>query len=349
MRSTRFQSHLGQPVDVRAWPCRDHLPDMVCCPACMIGAGSSAMTTRSRYLLASAVLLPAAWLLALICINEVLLNDMHWIQHADGSSSSTNHHPSSQYTAAVGGLMETSLRAQLGDISSFLNLGRLQRRLRAQDVTVPLGSLGLLTLTAHPSDMGLIASVIMPQLLLGLLIVEWLRTRRGFNSSSSQQHQGEAAAPPDTSPSQATASSSSGGDGVSSGGDGVSSSGSSSDRSLLVFTQASAGLPSSAAAWLALIKLLPMVCAWGSAWGPSWSGHPPSQLLQLQHPWTPFLLASITLLSQVITSIPALSSQHHHTPPAPRHHYCTTPPPPPLAGWLDTQLMHVRGRAYTMD
>jgi hypothetical protein len=250
------------------------------------------------------LLLPLAWLLARVCVIEVVLHDVHGALsqlatpasgRGDLSSSSgvsgrgsscalahAAHATNGSYAAAVAALARTQQPAAGGSVLSFLRLDACAQQLRAAGARLPLGSVSAAAVAAHGSDLGLSAAVVLPHLLLGVLLYSiWqhvARVRASPHQRSAQpaaSDEGGAAAR-----SHDAASSSAGGSGSAAG-----------------------DFMTRPAVVLAAAKLLPLCCglvaALAARCGLLPRIHMPSQLLQLRHPCTPLVMAAMTLLSQV--------------------------------------------------
>jgi len=249
-----------------------------------------ARSGASRSFARDAVQLPVAWLLAIVCVCTVMMHDLQMQSIRDspvadetGSSSSSERRQTS-YSASVqamGQLMaDAHLGGPLGQLRCLFSIQRQRSGLQAG----PLGSVSLAAVAAHAGDLGLAAAVFLPQLLLLLLIVNLL----GRWSTH-----GPTAAGANSDESWATSTQATSATGVTSSTARV--------RSILAQMFCDSGT-TGAAVFLAVAKLLPKACgalvAAAGAFGLR-DQHPTSQALQLMHPITPFLLATMTLLSQV--------------------------------------------------
>lgn len=211
--------------------------------------------------------IPAAWLLALLSLCSVAVYDHHNLP-----SSSLLRAPG--YAAAA-----KELATAAGPLRQPFVLLGLKRRLQPFFSSVTLAALA-----AHPSDLGLVAALVLPYLLLLLvgtrLLQRWLRA---------------------TAPAQQQADSSSSGSSSSSTANHVQPSALAAavSRAVDLFCG-----PAGAAAYLAVAKLLPAVCSMHTLVAYCLGlqlRSPSSQALQLMHPLSPLLAAALTLLSQVGT------------------------------------------------
>lgn len=246
----------------------------------------SGATTR-RSLAHDAVQLPVAWLLAIVCVCTVMVHDLQlqsmWdgpVAHETGSSSPERRQTSySASVQAMGQLMaDAGLVGPLGQLRCLFSIQRQRSGLQAG----PLGSASLAAVAAHPGDLGLAAAVFLPQLLLLLLVINLLGRWSAAGPTAAGENGDESGAT-NTEATSATGATSS------------------TARSILAQMFCDSGT-TGAAVFLAVAKLLPKACgvlvAAASAFGLR-DQHPTSQALQLMHPMTPFLLATMTLLSQV--------------------------------------------------
>lgn len=226
-------------------------------------------------MLAAAASAPLAWLLGLLCVASVIQYD----SHQEPIYSPHTERPQYLYTVRL--CSPPSLVGQLRCVASSQQ--QHQHQLQHQKSVVPLGSVSLAAVAAHPGDLGFAVAVFLPQLLLLLLVAKVVvRLYANKAAASSNVNVADAAAGGEESNSneRTTAAAAS--------------------SSWAVHHLCDFG-PAGAATFLAVAKLLPLVCSLLTA-VTGWLGlrqqHPTAQALQLLHPFTPVVAALMTLLSQ---------------------------------------------------
>jgi hypothetical protein len=233
-------------------------------------------------MLAAATSIPAAWLVGLLCVASVLYFD----SHLGGVHSP--HAERQQYQSMLQLCSTPSLLGQLRCVASW------QQQQLYQHIWM-LGSASLAAVAAHPGDLGLAASVFLPQVLLLLLVAKLVASRYVSKADAS------ARAPAADATDGAVGSSS------------TMRMAAVPSRPWAVRLLCDFG-PTGAAAFLAVAKLLPLVCSvltTTTGWLGLRGQHPAGQALQLKHPYTSVAAALMTLLSQA--SILALPHCRHLT------------------------------------
>jgi hypothetical protein len=222
-------------------------------------------------MLAAATSGPAAWLMGMLCVVSVIYHN----SQLGGVYSPHAERQQYQYMAQL-----CSTPSLLGQLRCVASLQQQQLHQRGW----MLGSVSWATVAAYPGDLGLAAAVFMPQLLLLLLVAKLLaswyaRTLDPSGHANADDHDASGRVVGDSSTGHAAADAS---------------------RPWAVRLLCGSG-PTGAAAFLAVAKLLPLVCSFMTVIT-GWLGlrqqHPAAQALQLMHPATSVAAALMTLLSQ---------------------------------------------------